>query len=165
MAIAKLSPMYAGYRGAIGTLVVRQYPGRTVVSRKPVFRNRVFSPAQKARQEKFRQAARYATRLMDDPRARRVYEEEARVKRKPILSLMISDFLRAPSVTDVGIVPSSSHHIAREEKPQSHMGSETFIRLKSVCIRSVFSVIRGESSCREEEPLVTRRHGISVMKC
>ena len=93
MARAKLSPILESVRGAMGDMVWKQYRSRVVVSRKPVFRNRIFSEAQKARQEKFRQATIYAKQLMTDTRAREAYEEEARIMDKPILSLMISDYL------------------------------------------------------------------------
>lgn len=96
MAKVKLNPLLESIRGAIGDVVFKQYGERIILSRRPDFKNRVFSEAQKACQERFRQAALSAKRLMADPRARTVYEEEARVKGKPILSLMIADFLRSP---------------------------------------------------------------------
>lgn len=44
----------------------------------------------------------WARQLMTDPSARETYEHEAREKGKPILSLMISDYLQGPSAHDVG---------------------------------------------------------------
>ena len=95
MAIARLNPVLESVRGAVGDVVFKQYGTTLVISRKPVFENRTFSPAQKACQERFRQAALFAQQLMADPSARKVYEEESRVKGKPIRSLMIADFLHA----------------------------------------------------------------------
>ncbi len=92
---ARLHPMFLSVRGAIGDTVFRQYGDRLVISRKPVFRDRVFSKAQKECQERFRQAARFAKQLMQDPRARAVYEAEARMKGKPVHSLIISDYFQA----------------------------------------------------------------------
>ena len=99
MAIAILNPRYNNLRGAIGGLVVKHYWDKVVLTRKPVFRNRIFSTEQKACHERFRQAVLYAKRLMEDPRARAVYEEEARVTGKPARSLIIRDFLKAYSVS------------------------------------------------------------------
>ena len=95
MATGEFNPLFESVRGAIGDIVVRHYGTRTVISRKPVFRNRVFSEAQKSSHERFRQATLFAQRLMADPRARAIYEEEARQTRKPILSLMIGDYFHA----------------------------------------------------------------------
>ena len=47
MATGEFNPLFESVRGAIGDIVVRHYGTRTVISRKPVFRNRVFSEAQK----------------------------------------------------------------------------------------------------------------------
>lgn len=75
---------------------MKLYGTKVVYTRRPVFRNRKFSEAQIASQERFRQAALYARALMSDPSARKVYEDEARVKWKSARGLMISDFLHAP---------------------------------------------------------------------
>lgn len=94
MARVKLGPLVEGARGAIGNIVLRQYVSGTIISRKPVFINRTFSEAQKASQRKFRKATMYAKCLMADPQSREAYEEQARRTGKPILSLMIGDYLR-----------------------------------------------------------------------
>ena len=95
MAIVKLNPAFGSVRRKFGNLVLKRYDTMTVLSRKPVFRNRKFTAAQRSCQGRFREAAVYAKRLMADPRARAVYEEEARVKGKPARSLIIRDFLHA----------------------------------------------------------------------
>ena len=100
MAIAILNPRYKHLRGAIGNIVVKHYGDKVVLTCKPVFRNRTFSPEQKACQQRFRQAALLAKRLMADPRVRRAYEEEARAKRKPARCLIIADLLRVQIQAD-----------------------------------------------------------------
>ena len=50
-------PLFESVRGAIGEMVVKQYGNKTVLTSRPVFRNRVFSDAQKASQGRFREAA------------------------------------------------------------------------------------------------------------
>ncbi len=99
MAIVKLRPGYEHLRGAMGNLVLKHYGTKVVLTRKPVFRNRKFSTAQKACQARFREAALLASRLMADPRAREAYEQEARAKGKPARSLMIADYLNAHALT------------------------------------------------------------------
>ena len=105
MAIVKLKPGYENIRLSRGNLVLKHYGTVTVLSRKPTFRNRKFTEAQKACQERFREAALFAKRLMEDPRVRAVYEEEARLNGKPARSLIIADYLHAPSVHEIDISP------------------------------------------------------------
>ena len=95
MAVADLIPLFESIHGAVGDVVLKQYGKKVVISRRPVFRNRRFSEAQKACQARFREAALFAARLMDDPRALEIYRVMARGKGKPIRSLMIADFLHA----------------------------------------------------------------------
>ena len=121
MARAKLNPIFESVRGAIGGVVFKQYGERTVISRRPVFRNRRFSEAQLGAQERFRQATLYAKRLMADPRAREVYEKEAREKGKPILSLMIGDFLHATLQSPIAITTGRTE--AANERPIPEEGN------------------------------------------
>ena len=134
MATGEFNPLFESVSGAIGDIVVRHYGTRTVISRRPVFRNRVFSEAQKEAHERFRQATLFAKQLMADPGARLLYEEEARATRKPILSLMIADYFRAiaggqssvaipitrPSAPSATRIPASSlvtHHFLLHMSP------------------------------------------------
>ncbi len=95
MALTELIPLFVSIHGRVGDKVLKQYGTKIVISRRPVFRNRKFTEAQRAWQERFRQAVQYANRLMADPRAREVYKQEAVAKGKPVRSLMIADFLNA----------------------------------------------------------------------
>ena len=96
MALVKLNPMFVGIRGTVGrNMVLKHYATRIVLSRKPVFRNRIFTEAQRASQERFREATRYAKRLMADPRAREAYRRKAEQSGKPIMSLIVGDYLGA----------------------------------------------------------------------
>ena len=101
MAQGRLIPILENVRGRIGDLVVKQYGSKVVLTRRPVFRNRIFSEAQRAYQERFRQAALYVTALLRDPRAREAYKEEARREGKSVRSLMMADFLHARSPHEV----------------------------------------------------------------
>ena len=96
MAIVKLNPAFLGIRGTLGNVVFKHYGDKVVLTRKPRFENRVFSPAQRASQERFRKAMRYATSALADPNTRSAYEKAAAATGKPIVSLMVADFLRRP---------------------------------------------------------------------
>ena len=63
MAIVRIKPGYENIRLSRGNLVLKHYGAVTVLSRKPTFRNRKFTEAQKACQERFREAALVAKRL------------------------------------------------------------------------------------------------------
>ena len=98
MAMVNLGPMVESIRGTVGDVVFKRYGNKAVLSRKPRFENRVFSAAQRAYQERFRQAMLLAKAAMADPHVRPVYEQAAKAKGKPILSLMVADFLPRTTV-------------------------------------------------------------------
>lgn len=96
MAIVKLNPGFSAPRGAVGNLVFKHYGDKVVLTRKPRFENRVFSAAQLATQQRFRRAMWDAKTALADPLIRSRYEQIAREKGKPILSVMVADLLRQP---------------------------------------------------------------------
>ena len=120
MAVVKLNPGYENIRWSKGNLVLKHYARVTVLSRKPVFTNRRFTEAQKACQARFREAALFAKRLMEDPRARAVYEEEARLKGKPARSLIIADYLHAPSGHEIDISSCKCSHDSPSNLDKRH---------------------------------------------
>ncbi len=101
MAVVQLHPMFISVRGMIGDVVVKNYGTKTVITRKPVFRTRRFTEEQKANQQKFREASRFAGLLMADPGAKAKYASMAVLTGKPIMSLMIGDYMRSPSLDGV----------------------------------------------------------------
>lgn len=111
MAKVRLNPAFESIRGAIGELVYKQYGNKTVLSRKPHFENRVFSAAQLATQERFRHAMLMAKAALADVKVRSTYEQAARVKGKPIVSLMVADFFSM--VQPIQVMPDSE----RRDKP------------------------------------------------
>ena len=93
MAQGKMNPILGTVRGRIGDLVVKQYGSKVVYTRRPVFRNRIFSERQLASQERFREAAMSARALMSDPVTHSAYEDRAHVQGKSAWSLMVADSL------------------------------------------------------------------------
>jgi hypothetical protein len=98
MSKVKLNPILEMIRGQIGDLVFKRYGDEVIISRKPDLEGVEPTAAQQAIRERFRQAALYGKMVMADPEAKALYEEAARAKGQPLFSLMVADFLNAPSV-------------------------------------------------------------------
>jgi hypothetical protein len=103
VAKVRLNPILEQLRGQVGDLVFRRYGDQVVVARKPDVSEREWSEAQIAHRERFRQATIYGRMVMADAEARALYEEAARVKGKPLFSLMVADFFNAPSIEEVDL--------------------------------------------------------------
>lgn len=103
MAKVKLNPIMDQVRGQIGDLVFRRYGDEIVIARKPDVEGRVWTEAQQAHREQFRQAALYGKLVMADPETKTLYEEAAQARGKPVFSLTIADFFNAPSVDEVDL--------------------------------------------------------------
>ena len=102
MANVKLNPIIQNVRGHIGDLIFRRSNGAVIIGRMPETRG-IFTDAQKAVQERFRQATIYGKMVMADEHARALYQEVAKKKGKPVFSLMIGDFFKAPSVDEIDL--------------------------------------------------------------
>ena len=103
MAKVKLNPLLEQIRGQVGDLVFRRYGDEVVISRKPDMSDVELSEAQLAQRERFNQAALYGRIVLADPETKALYEDAAKEKGHPIFSLMVADFLRAPSVDEIDI--------------------------------------------------------------
>ncbi len=103
MAKVKLNPILEQVRGQVGDLVFKRSGEDVVISRKPDFSDRQLSEAQEAVHERFRQAALYGKLVMADPEAKKLYEDAAKAKGKPMFSLTIADFFNAPSVDEIDL--------------------------------------------------------------
>ena len=103
MARVKLNPALATFLGQLGELVFKMRYGKMYASRKPEARPHVFTAAQKAAQGRFREATRYAKRVMADPEARVAYDMAAKEKDAPVQSVIIADFLRSPSIDEMDL--------------------------------------------------------------
>ena len=103
MAKATLNPILEQLRGQVGDLVFKQYGDKIVVTKKPDLSNHKPTAAQRAQRERFRQATLYGKRILADPEARATYDEAAKARGKPVLSLMVADFLNAPCVDEVDV--------------------------------------------------------------
>ncbi|WKZ34963.1 MAG: hypothetical protein QY332_15210 [Anaerolineales bacterium] len=103
MAKVKLNPIVEQLRGQIGDLVFRRAFGKVVVGRKAAPDERDPSPAQLEVRERFRAAALYGRMALADPAARQLYEDAAGKKGKPVFSMVMADFLNAPSIEEIDV--------------------------------------------------------------
>ena len=103
MARVKLNPILEEIRGQVGDLVFKHVHDSTVISRKPNFEDVTPSDAQQAHRVRFRQAALYGKVVMSEPETKARYEEAAERVNKPVFSLMVADFLNAPSIEEVDV--------------------------------------------------------------
>ena len=104
MAKVKLNPALISMLGKVGNLVYKMRYGSIYASRKPAAGTRHFNDAQRAVQRRFRAATDYGKALLADPVARSPYDVIARAKRKPVLSVMVADFLNAPVIDEIDLV-------------------------------------------------------------
>ena len=72
------------------------------ISQKPAA-GRHFTEAQRAMQERFRKATSYGKAILTDPQARAPYDAAAKAKGKPVLSLMVADFLNPPTIEAINL--------------------------------------------------------------
>ncbi len=104
MAIVETNIVLRGVSGKIGDqLVLKHYKksGRTVLSAKPTFgERRVFSAAQKSRQEAFREAVGYARRAS---KTEAIYGERARASGRTAYHIALADWLDAPEIEAVSL--------------------------------------------------------------
>jgi hypothetical protein len=103
MAKVKLNPIVEQVRGQVGQLVFRQSYGQQVVGRKADQSDHESTPGQLEARERFRQAAVYGRVAMADPATRQLYEDAAVKKGKPVFSMVMADFLNAPSIDEIDV--------------------------------------------------------------
>lgn len=101
MARVRLNPIVDRVQGAFGDIVFRTFDGKTVISRKPAPSGQPPTPGQEAQRIRFREASFYGRVVMADPQARAFYEAVATQRKKPVFSVIIADFLNAPTVTSI----------------------------------------------------------------
>lgn len=103
MAKVKLNPIVEQVRGQVGQLVFRQSYGQQVVGRKADQSDHVPTAGQVEVRERFRQAALYGRVALADPATKEIYEGAANKKGKPVFSMVMADFLNAPSIDEVDL--------------------------------------------------------------
>lgn len=97
------NPIFKNVRGRLGDLIARRgKDGSTILSFLPRFRkDRKFSPAQRAHQERFADAAAYGKGVRRNLSLREAYEPVARKKRISVYNAAIKDYFHEPEIRDV----------------------------------------------------------------
>ncbi|MCZ7667672.1 MAG: hypothetical protein M5U34_10865 [Chloroflexi bacterium] len=103
MAKVKLNPVLEQINGQVGDLVFKRYQDEVILARKASPGNHEPTAAQQATRDRFRNGAHYGKMVMADPTLKAEYAAVAKAKKKPIFSLMVTDYLYAPTVTAVSL--------------------------------------------------------------
>jgi hypothetical protein len=103
MAKVKLNPIVEQLRGQVGQLVFRQSYGQQVVGRKADQSGHVPTAGQVEIRDRFREAALYGRVALANPATKKLYEDAADKKGKPVFSMVMADFLNAPSIDEVDL--------------------------------------------------------------
>ncbi len=103
MAKVRRNVLLGDVSGRIGNDIVfkRACGGQTILCRKPTFLDdRVFSPAQKEHQKRFREAAAYAKQAAaQNP----IYAEKAKKTGQPAYNVALADFMHPPEILAVDL--------------------------------------------------------------
>ena len=103
MARSTLNPVFKQINGQIGDLVFREVRGKTVISQKADLSHLKRSEAQLAVQARFREGALYGKAVMADPTLKALYQAAAKAEKKPLFSMMVSDYLHPPVVSTIDL--------------------------------------------------------------
>ena len=102
MAYVKKNIITEGLSGKLGdTIVFRQRGGKTIVSVKPTMPQER-SEAQKKHAERFRRAAQYAKKAIQDPKVKALYQSRAK-DGQSAYNMALGDYLNAPEIGGIDL--------------------------------------------------------------
>ena len=102
MAKVLMNPVVRFIQGKVGDVVFKRQGDGVILARKSVSKKPP-SAAQLAQRERFRQATLYGRLVTADPERKAVYAQRAESRRKPLISLIIRDFMNVPVVAMVDL--------------------------------------------------------------
>jgi hypothetical protein len=102
VARTELNGALKSIHGRIDSWVYRRIRGRIVISRRPIASGAV-SQAQALVRERFRVAGEYAKATLLDPVQRAFYQTISEQRNQPIVSVMLTDFLKPPVVDELDL--------------------------------------------------------------
>ncbi len=108
MAHTRENSLVKFFGGRFGNMVYRNYDGMSVLSRLPVFKDRKFSKAQKACQQRFGKGTVWAHKVRANPELAAYYQSKAS-KRVNAWNLAISDYLRNPEIAEINLEEYHGH--------------------------------------------------------
>ena len=100
MAKVELNMMVNGIRGQVDKAVFKRYRGRTILAHPPVQEGER-TAAQTAHSERFKKAARYGRRALEDTALRARYEQAAEARDLPIFAVCMADYFNPPSIVSI----------------------------------------------------------------
>jgi hypothetical protein len=103
MAYVKANPLLGELRGKIGDLTITKYGDKYIIKKLPERKHRPPTQAQMPVRQNLVNANDYWRRVKAQPELKAVYVLAARVQRKRAIDLAKSDFLNAPTVTDIDL--------------------------------------------------------------
>ena len=102
MAYVKKNIVTQGLSGKLGdNLVFRQRGGKTIVSVKPTI-TQERTEAQKQHAQRFRQAAQYAKKAIQDPQMKALYQSRAK-EGQSAYNVALGDYLNAPAIGGIDL--------------------------------------------------------------
>jgi len=91
--------LHRGFSGAFGDLIFRNYNGKTVVSRRPVYKNETNTEKRRQARSRFSDATNFASNTMLDKKQKVYYTQKARQLKLPnAYTAAITDYLRKAKV-------------------------------------------------------------------
>jgi hypothetical protein len=102
-----LNGIVEGLHGKFGNIVFRRSQGGMIMSRRPDRSGAVLTEGQIAHQQRFREAAAYASSALADPDTRAYYETAGKARHKPAFALAVGDFLKAPVIGAIDLAEYS----------------------------------------------------------
>jgi hypothetical protein len=103
MAALNFDPLVNRVKGKLGNFVYKQVGDSVYISKRPTANNSEPSPAQVELRERFRRAALYGKAVIADPVAKAVYAAVAEMRCLPIFSVILTDYMVAPRIREVGL--------------------------------------------------------------
>jgi len=92
--------LHRGFTGAFGDFIFRNYNGKTVVSRRPVYKNETNTEKRRQARGRFSDATNFASIVLLDKKQKVYYTQKARQLKLPnAYTAAITDYLRKAKVT------------------------------------------------------------------
>ncbi len=94
MATIKNNALLIGLSGKFGDVIFRQRNGKTILCNRPRKSSFKPTPSQQKTHNRFKEAAAYATRIMQDPDRRAEYESKLAKVTGNLYTAIVTDYLR-----------------------------------------------------------------------
>jgi hypothetical protein len=138
MAKINLNSILSGVKGKLGNLIFRQVGKRTIIQTMPGKSKRKRSPAQKAHNERFEGAIRYAREATGDGAPTKADYQARADGMKTAYSVAIGDFMHAPEILGIDV---SRYHGRKGDVIRARCLDDFQVAEVYVCILSAPEVV------------------------